>query len=149
MSRVLSLLALTAGLGLQACGSDSNASSAAAETTSPKVVDLLTKQTETVLGQPFDYPSTGPPEITSVILTLQPGEETGWHHHDAPLVAYILAGTLQVDYGDDGVRVYEAGDALVEAFKTSHNGTNVGDEPVRIYVTNIGAAGTDNTVTDE
>lgn len=150
--RVLSAVLLASALGLQACGSDSNESTQPPLESEAKVVDLLVKQSETILGQPFEYPSSGTPEITSTVLTLQPGEETGWHHHDAPLVAYVLEGSLQVEYGDngaDGVRIYEAGEALVEAFRTTHNGTNVGDIPVRIHVTNIGAAGTDNTVMDD
>jgi quercetin dioxygenase-like cupin family protein len=136
-------VALLAGalISLTACGGDD-------EEPAPRSVELLSTS-QTILGQPIEYPTSGPLEIGSSIVTLQPGEETGWHHHDAPLYAYILEGAVTVNYGDDGVRIYREGEAFMEAVGTSHNGVNDGDEQVRILVVNLGAAGVANSVADE
>lgn len=84
--------------------------------------------------------------MTASIVTMEPGQSTGWHRHDAAQFAYLLRGELTVDYGPDGTRFYRAGDALVEALGTAHNGTNTGDKPVRILAVSIGAEGVANTL---
>ena len=81
-----------------------------------------------MLGQPFAYPE-GQPQVTATIVTLMPGQETGWHRHEVPLLGYILEGALTVDYGPAGSRAYEAGDAFLEAFGSDHDGRNAGDAP--------------------
>ena len=107
--------------------------------------DVLLATSETVIGQPITYPA-GPAEVTSSILTMEPGQTTGWHRHDAPLFGYILQGEVTVDYGPDGTRVYRAGDALVEALGSAHNGVNTGADTVRMLAVSIGAEGVQNTV---
>lgn len=135
-------LALWSGLAA-ACGT----LAAPAQETAPVYppLDLLLQQSVTVIGQPFAYPA-GTPTITAAVVTMVPGQQTGWHHHDAPLVGYILEGEVTVDYGPDGTRTYRAGDAFIEAFQTPHNGTNTGDVPVRILAVFAGATAAQNTV---
>lgn len=117
---------------------------------SPKVVSgvqtLMAKIEQTVLNQTIAYPVSGNAQISSAIVTLISGEETGWHRHDAPMYAYILSGTLQVSYEGGVVKTYKSGDAIMEAIGTYHNGKNIGKDPVRIIVVNIGAVGVENTV---
>ncbi len=110
-------------------------------------LDVLLSSGETIIQQKLVYPE-GPAVITSAIVTMQPGASTGWHRHDAPLFAWMLEGELTVDYGADGVKVYKAGDAFIEAFKTSHNGTNTGTGPARVLAVFAGAEGTANTVVE-
>ena len=110
-------------------------------------LDVLLSTSETIIGQPFEYPD-GPGKITAAIVTMVPGQATGVHHHDVPLFAYILEGELTVDYGMDGTRVYREGDSLIEAFKTLHSGKNTGNVPVRILAVFAGADGVANTVAD-
>ncbi len=98
---------------------------------------------ETILGQPIDYPD-GEALITSGIVTLPVGGQTGWHVHGAPMFAYVLEGELTVDYGTRGTRVYRAGDALVEAVDWPHNGRNTGGVAVRILTVYSGAEGAVN-----
>ena len=86
---------------------------------------MLLEGSETVLGQEVAYPAREP-VVTAAIVTMAPGQETGWHAHDAPLFAWMLEGELTVDYGPDGARVYRAGDALLEAFRTRHNAATAG-----------------------
>jgi hypothetical protein len=54
----------------------------------------------------------------------------------------MLAGTLTVDYGPDGRRVYEES----EAFRSRHNGRNLATEPARLLAVFMGAEGVANTV---
>ena len=117
-----------------------------AKDTYPPVQLLL--QTETsVLGEPLQYPE-GTPQITVAIVTMQPGQKTGLHRHEAPLTGYMLEGELTVDYGDAGIRTYNQGDALVEAFGSPHEGTNTGADIARVLVVFSGAEGTENTVSE-
>ena len=74
-------------------------------------------------------------------VTLQPGQQTGWHTHPVPLFAYILEGELTVDYGAKGQRTYHKGDGLAEAINEAHNGRNMGQNPVKILAVFIGIEG--------
>ena len=96
-----------------------------------------------MLGQPLVYPA-GKAKVTSAIITIPPGGETGWHSHAVPLYGYILDGELTVDYGSKGLKVYKTGDSLLEAVDWPHDGTNKGNAPVRILAVYIGAEGIDN-----
>lgn len=95
---------------------------------------------ETILGEPVAYPA-GKPKLTGAVITMAPGQETGWHTHGVPLAGMILEGELTVDYGDKGKRTYKAGEALVESMSTPHNGTNTGSGPMRLFALYIGAEG--------
>ncbi len=79
--------------------------------------------------------------VTAAIVTTARGQETGWHAHAAPLFAWMLARELTVDFGPDGSLVYRAGDALLEVFRTLHNGRNGATEEVRLVAVFIGAEG--------
>lgn len=110
-------------------------------------VDVLLQSETTVIGQQIVYPE-GQAQITAAIVTMEPGQVTGWHRHEAPLTAHMLEGELTVDYGDDGTRVYREGDTLIEALGSRHNGENTGDTVARIFVVFSGAVGVPNTVSE-
>jgi len=109
-------------------------------------IPLLTKQTTTVLGQSIAYPTQQPAQVSSSIITLLPGQQTGMHRHDAPMYAYILSGAVTVTYDGGITKTYRKGQAIMEAIGTVHNGVNKGDDPVRILVVNMGAEGVANSV---
>lgn len=111
-------------------------------------VDILLQTETSVLDEPLVYPD-GTPQITMAIVTMQPGQTTGLHRHDAPLAAYILEGEITVDYGAAGSRVYQTGDALVEAFRSPHAGENTGEGLLRILVVFAGSDSVANTVAEE
>jgi quercetin dioxygenase-like cupin family protein len=117
---------------------------AVARTTYPAATVLLQDQS-TVIGQRIAYPS-GEPQVTGAIVSMAPGQATGWHRHDAPLFAYMLEGELTVDYGPHGSRRYVEGEALLEAVEVAHNGTNTGAATARVLVVFMGAAGLANTI---
>jgi quercetin dioxygenase-like cupin family protein len=108
-------------------------------------LDVLLASGETVIGQPIAYPD-GAPEVTAAIVTLAPGQATGWHLHEVPLFGYILEGELTVDYGPDGSRTYAAGDAFLEAFGSEHDGLSTAAGPTRLLAVYMGAEGAANTV---
>jgi len=140
---------LGAALLLSGCGSSSEEAaspSASASATSAEPQTLLTAQSTTVLDQAFTYPRNKPAQVSSSIVTLLPGQETGMHKHEAPMYAYVLEGTVTVEYKGGTIKEYPAGTAIMEAIGTWHNGKNLGDVPVRILVVNMGAKGVKNTV---
>ncbi|MDX1574964.1 MAG: cupin domain-containing protein, partial [Kiloniellales bacterium] len=99
----------------------------------------------TNLGQPIHYPGDGAAEITAVIVTLEPGQETGRHRHSVPLYGHVLSGQLTVDYGEFGSKTYVAGEAFMEAMDTWHTGRNSGEETLRILAVFLGAEGRPNS----
>jgi quercetin dioxygenase-like cupin family protein len=99
----------------------------------------------TTLGQKLSYPA-GAPHVTAVIVTMTPGESTGWHQHDVPMFCYMLEGEITVDYGKNGTRTYRKGDALMEAVDVAHDGRNTGSGPARVLVVFMGAEGVPDTV---
>lgn len=148
------VLTFTAAVLLAGC-SGTNSASTATTTTSvastatgkPQVSTVLNKQAQTVLDQLLQYPSGTQAQVSSALLTIDPGVSTGLHKHDAPMYAYILEGTLTVTYEGGIVKEYSAGSAILEAVGTPHNGENKTDKPVKLLVVNIGAEGVANSVT--
>lgn len=148
-------IALGAMLVLTACG-DSGSNSASTSSTiaapasspgKPQTSTLLDKQVATVLDQLLTYPAGSQAQISSAILTIDPGVSTGLHRHDAPMYVYVLEGTITVTYEGGIVKNYSAGSAIIEAVGTAHNGENRTAAPVKLLVVNIGAEGVANSVT--
>jgi len=99
----------------------------------------------TVTNEPIRYPTGAPAKITAVEITLEPGQQTGWHIHPVPLFGYILEGELTVDYGPHGKRIYRKGEGLAEAMNEAHNGRNTGAGPLKILAVFVGADGVPST----
>lgn len=107
---------------------------------------LLEAQQLTTLDQPIAYPKKGPAEVTSYVVTLEPGQETGWHKHRVPVFVHVLEGAVTVEYDAGVVKEYPAGSTYMEAQGVWHNGTNKGDDTARILTVYFGAKGAKNTV---
>ena len=95
--------------------------------------ETLVDTDKTVIGQDIQYPS-GTPQITSKIITIPVGAETGPHIHEVPMFAYIMRGEVTVDYGEKGIQTFVEGDSIVEAINYTHNGKNNGNEPTEILI---------------
>lgn len=108
-------------------------------------VQPLASGAENIVGEKIIYPTKTPAKVTSVIVTLEPGKETGWHTHGPPLFAYIMQGDLEIHYRGHPTRKFKSGDSLLEAMSVEHNGHNTGKDPVRILVVFMGAEGVANT----
>jgi len=98
-----------------------------------------------IVGETIHYPK-GAAHVTAAIVTLAPGGRTIVHKHGVPLFAYILSGTLTVNYGTHGTRTYKTGDAFMEAMAVAHFGINNGKEPVKILAVYMGAKGAKNVI---
>ncbi len=129
----ISLLALAVSVG--------PVSARPPETPEYKKVEKLYSGDQSIVGETIRYPNGDPVNIRSLIVSLKPGEKTGWHKHGVPTYGYILSGDLSVDYGEKGKRVYKAGEAFMEAMDWWHNGSNETAKPVRVLVVFMGAKG--------
>ena len=97
---------------------------------------------KTIIGQDYEYPK-GSPLIESYLIEIPPGQKTGIHLHQVPLLAYIISGRLETNYGSKGSKVSAAGDVFVEAVEWCHFGKTLGTEPVRIlaiYLSSVGSS---------
>ena len=154
MNKTLSLSVIAAVvIGLSGCASSAAPTQAASPEASStpygtaiSAQPLLDKAETTILGQPLVYPTELPAQLSSSIITIPPGVETGLHKHDAPMYAYVIEGTLTVTYDGGVIKTYKPGDALIEAVGTPHNGVNAGTTPVKVLVVNVGAESVANTV---
>lgn len=109
-------------------------------------VEPLVSTGQTITGEVIRYPEGAPAKIESLIVTMEPGESTGWHKHGVPTYGYILAGELTVDYGDMGTRTYKEGTAFMEAMDRWHDGHNHGPVPARVLVVFMGAENMKNAI---
>ena len=132
------------GLIYTACFISGAASFGVAQSGYPPL-EVLLSASQTTIGQEIAYPP-GKAKITAAIVNMQPGEKTGRHRHEAPLFAMILEGEVSLDYGNGVTRNFKKGDTFLEAFQTSHEGTNTGDQPVRILVVFAGSDSVKNTI---
>ena len=150
-TRWLAVAAAVTALLLAGCGGGGEdppataaASGSAAAPAGTEV--LLDSVGVTVLDQPISYPRKKPAQVSSSIITIEPGQETGWHRHNVPMFGYVMEGTLTVEYDAGVTKEFPAGTALMEAQGVFHNGLNRGEDPVRVLVVYMGAKGAKNSV---
>ena len=130
------------------CGLLAVSPSAPADDVGAPQVDVVVSSGTTIAGETIAYPADQPTLVTAAIVTLQPGQETGWHIHGVPVFGYILEGELTVDYGELGPRVYRQGDGFLEAISFRHNGRNDGSGPVRVLAVFMGGEASTNTIAE-
>ena len=116
-----------------------------AQAASPPPPEKLLDTMADTVGAPLRYP-VGVARVSSFVLTMVPGQVTGWHRHDVPLYARVLSGTITVDYGERGKKTYSAGDTFMEAMDRWHNGHVVGDAAAKLLIVFMGAEGAKNTI---
>ena len=138
LRRTLIALVVLATCALQAAAAD--------DTKKPgyPAVPLISSG-KNIVGETIHYPK-GAAHVTAAIVTLAPGGRTIVHKHGVPLFAYILSGTLTVNYGTHGTRTYKTGDAFMEAMDVAHFGINNGKESVKILAVYMGAKGAKNVI---
>jgi quercetin dioxygenase-like cupin family protein len=96
---------------------------------------------KTIIGQDYEYPK-GSPLIESYLIEIPPGQKTGTHLHQVPLLAYIISGRLETNYGSKGSKISSTGDVFIEAIDWCHFGQTLGAKPVRIlaiYLNSVGS----------
>jgi quercetin dioxygenase-like cupin family protein len=135
--------AIALALALAGCGGGGDAAESSAPESSGVLLDA---QRLTALDQQITYPKRKPAEITSVVVTLEPGQETGWVRHRVPVVMHVLEGTLSVEFDAGVTKSFTAGTAFVQAQGVDYNASNTSDQVARVLQVFIGAAGVPNTV---
>jgi quercetin dioxygenase-like cupin family protein len=70
-------------------------------------------------------------------VVIPPGGSTGWHYHEVPLIAVVVAGTLTRILHDGTVEVHRSGTDFIEPAGRDrvHLGCNRGSDPVVLHVT--------------
>jgi quercetin dioxygenase-like cupin family protein len=102
-------------------------------------VPFLASSSKTILDQAYTYP-TGVPLIKSYTVTIAAGKSTDIHRHSVPVLAYVVSGQMEVDYGTQGKRMVSAGESYVEAINWCHQARAAGGKPVKILVSYLGQA---------
>jgi quercetin dioxygenase-like cupin family protein len=71
-------------------------------------------------------------------LTLEPGGHIAIHSHkDRPAVAYVLAGTTTVTFGDGSVKQFNAGDSISANKNTMHWHRNEGSVAMTLVTVDV------------
>jgi quercetin dioxygenase-like cupin family protein len=104
----------------------------------PELVPPLLQTTVNSLGQPITYPHDGTPEVTALLVEMEPGQVTGWHQHPVPLLGYLLEGELTVTQISGEKRVVRPGQVSLESVGVVHQGANEGSIPLKMIVFVIG-----------
>jgi quercetin dioxygenase-like cupin family protein len=94
-------------------------------------VKSLLKSTTTSEGKPLSFPADTA-EVDGIEVTIPAGSSTGWHSHAHSGFGYVLSGRLQVTTSDSTRRVFGTGEAFAEVVGTSHEGTALGKEDVKL-----------------
>ena len=88
--------------------------------------------------------------VTFREITIEPGAGTGEHCHYGNLIAVVQEGALThyAPVHPGGVRVYQAGDAVIEGAGYIHEGVNEGETDVVLWVTYVTPEGQPLAETD-
>lgn len=137
---VLAASMLLAGCGGgSASGGDASVSATATAAGGGSV--LMESERVTALDQPVQYPKKRPAEISSSVLQLEPGQESGWRKYRAPVYVYVLEGTASIEYDAGVTKEFPAGEAFLQATDVWHNISNKGTDPLRMLTVTMGAKG--------
>ena len=140
MRNLLLATGATLALFLSAAVADEAANKAVGVEATP-----LLKANQTVAGGPLKYPATDKPEISSAIVTIQPGGRTSLHQHPVVTFVYVLEGEADLHVGDKTFH-YKAGDAWIEPIDTPNQLFNPGTVPTKNLVVFVGEEGKPNSI---
>ena len=125
----------TTMLGLAGCA---GAQPAPAATPTISAVDIATGDQVEPVEVAVDGGAAGV-GVTFREITIEPGAGTGEHCHYGQLIAVVEEGEL-THYSEThpgGVRVYHAGESIIEGAGYPHEGRNEGDTDVVLWVTYV------------
>ncbi len=100
----------------------------------------------TIKDQVLSYPSTGQPEVTSMLVEISAGGESDRHQHPTPPYIYVLEGTMTIEFDDGSQRSFAAGRGFLEAANIWHKARNLSNVPLRFVVVFLGEKGRPNFV---
>jgi quercetin dioxygenase-like cupin family protein len=113
------------------------------------LIEQVLKTDTTTTGQKITYPSFIDNEVTMLKITIPPGASTGWHKHEIPVFAYMVEGTLTVEYENHKPVVFTKNSSIAEVKGTYHNGTNKGSENAVLIAIYLGEKGKLNSIKKE
>jgi len=106
---------------------------------------VLTKS-KTITGQPLRSLKTKSPQVSSVLVEIEPGGESGRHKHPVSPHIYVIQGVVTIEFDDGKQKSFPAGKAFLEAVNTWHNAKNLGNKPVKMLVVFFGEKGKENMI---
>ncbi|MBN1928608.1 MAG: cupin domain-containing protein [Chlorobiaceae bacterium] len=109
-------------------------------------VETLAVTSTNYAGQPLEYPRSGTPEVTALLVHLPPGSSTGWHQHPVPVYAWMLEGEITIRTESGVVKTFVKGEPIIEVMNLLHNGTNTGKETASLAVFYTGLKGVPNVI---
>ncbi|MGH8556868.1 MAG: cupin domain-containing protein [Methylococcales bacterium] len=101
---------------------------------------------KTITGQALEYPNTQSPEVSSVLVAIEPGGESGRHKHPVSPQIYVIEGEVTIEFDDGKQKKFSAGKAFLEAVNTWHNAKNLGGKPVKMLVVFFGGKDRKNMI---
>jgi quercetin dioxygenase-like cupin family protein len=140
MRNLLLATSATLALFLSAAVADEAANKAVGVEATP-----LLKANQTVVGGPLKYPTTDKPEISSAIVTIQPGGRTSLHQHPVVTFLYVLEGEMDIHVGEKTLH-YKAGEALIEPIDVLNQVFNASSAPTKVLVVQVGEEGKPNSI---
>ncbi len=104
-------------------------------------IEPILKTDTTSLGQKISYPSFPNDEVTMLKITIPPGKTTGWHEHSIPVFAYVLKGTLTVEFEKNQTMQFPENSSFSEVVGITHRGINKGREDLVLLAIYLGEKG--------
>ena len=83
-----------------------------------------------------EFPKDDELEARVMTATLKPGMSSPWHTHAAPVIVYVLEGTLTLEM-DSGTKSVEAGQAQLEPISTRMRAVNSSDKTAKVLIVQI------------
>jgi quercetin dioxygenase-like cupin family protein len=102
---------------------------------------IVLKTTKTMIDKPLTLPQGDKPEITIMVVTMQPDGHTSLHKHPSPTFGYVMEGAVEVR-AESVVKQVKAGEAFMEPIDSPMQLWNTGDAVAKIVVGVIGNEGT-------
>jgi len=104
-------------------------------------IQTVLKTSVDVAGNAISYPAAGQAQISGLIVEIPAGQNTGWHLHPYPCMAYVLSGEIDVEDASGVRRHFSPGNCFVELINVRHCGYNRGAVPVKLIFFAAGVAG--------
>jgi quercetin dioxygenase-like cupin family protein len=76
--------------------------------------------------------------VQTIVVTVPPGFDFGWHHHTGAVVTTVTAGTFTLYDSDCESQAFAAGQGFLEAVDTVHRARNEGADDAVLTVTFLG-----------
>jgi quercetin dioxygenase-like cupin family protein len=89
-------------------------------------------------GHAFSISVPAGSQVESVMVTVPPGFDFGWHHHTGGVVVTVTSGTLTLYDTTCERQDVSAGGGFLEEVGTIHRARNEGTEPAVLLVTYLG-----------